>query len=197
MEKSLLIATSNPGKMKEIKSLLQGVDIQLLFPDEIKMDISVEESGSSYEENALLKARTYAQLSHMMTLADDTGLEVAALGGLPGLHSHRLAPDPHAEDAERRAILLEKLSSYPKPWKARFVCKVVLYKEGHEPLITSGFCDGEIIREERGSRGFGFDPIFYFPEINKTMAEMTLLEKNQVSHRAMAINKMIPFLLDY
>lgn len=196
MEKNLFVATTNPGKIKEIAAILGKLPINLHNPVDLGITINVVEDGFNYEKNALLKAHAYAEVSHMVTLADDSGLEVEVLNGLPGLHSHRFSPSPFAGDADRRKLLIKKLLNFPRPWKARFICKVVLYKENENPIITSGICKGEIISEERGENGFGYDPIFYIPAVKKTMAELSLNQKNNVSHRAKALRKIIPYIID-
>jgi XTP/dITP diphosphohydrolase len=127
-------------------------------------------------------------------LGDDSGLEVDALRGQPGLHSHRFSPNPDATDADRRKYLLEKLQGASRPWTARFRATVAVVLPTGEMQLTSGQCDGEIIPEERGSNGFGYDPIFFIPGIGRTMAELEMDEKNRLSHRALAIQNAIPIL---
>jgi XTP/dITP diphosphohydrolase len=183
----LLIATNNPGKQKEIRSLLAGVDVDLVTPTEIGLSLNVEENGTTYRENAAKKATAFAQASRLMSLADDTGLEVAALGGAPGLYSARFAPQSNATDADRRAYLLDQLQTHPRPWKAQFVCVVSLALPNDELHFAEGICPGEIIPVERGSHGFGYDPIFLLPTVGATMAELPMAEKNQFSHRALAV----------
>jgi XTP/dITP diphosphohydrolase len=130
-----------------------------------------------------------------MTLADDSGLEVEALSGAPGLFSARYAPQPWATDADRRAYLLRQLQGLPRPWRARFRCTVVLATVSDEVYFAEGSCLGEIIPQERGRSGFGYDPIFLIPELGRTMAELTMEEKNRVSHRAGAVKAVKPILL--
>ena len=190
----LLIATTNPGKKKEFTSLLQDIPLDLKFPDVLGIQMEVEETGSTYRENALLKAETLCRLSGMMTMADDTGLEVAALEGRPGLHSARYAREKVNTDAGRREHLLTELEKSPRPWTARFVCVVALARPGQETLTFDGYVAGEIIPEERGEYGFGYDRIFYIPSLGKTMAEFNLDEKNLYSHRAIAVNQAKEYL---
>lgn len=185
----LLIATTNPGKKKEFTSLLHGIPFELKFPDDLGIQMDVEETGATYRENALLKAETLCRLSGLMTMADDTGLEVAALDGRPGLHSARYAREKVNTDAGRREHLLTELDKFPRPWNARFVCVVALARPGLETLTFGGHVAGEIIPEERGEYGFGYDRIFYIPSLGKTMAELDLNEKNIYSHRAIAVNQ--------
>jgi XTP/dITP diphosphohydrolase len=191
----ILIATTNKGKRKEFSSLLASESFQLVFPDDIGISLEVAETGSTYSENAILKAQTLCKASGLITLADDTGLEVNALGGRPGLYSARYAGETAKSDPARRAHLLQELAGHPRPWLARFVCVAALAHPGGEIATFEGSVSGEIIPEERGEHGFGYDRIFYIPAAGKTMAELTLAEKNDYSHRAMAVNLSIPQLL--
>jgi XTP/dITP diphosphohydrolase len=190
----LLIATSNPGKLSEIQAILGDLPCQLLTPDAIGVQIEVDETGHSYAENAALKARAFCQASNRVTLADDSGLEVEALDGLPGLRSARFSPLPNASDADRRGYLLSLLKGKPRPWKARFRCTIALAYPDGRCQFAEGECTGEIIPEERGSHGFGYDPIFLLPELGCTMAELTDQQKNRLSHRAMALQAVRPLL---
>jgi XTP/dITP diphosphohydrolase len=191
----LLIATNNRGKLREMKVLLELPGLNLIMPLEIGLDLEIPETGSSYAENATLKARAFADASGYLSLADDSGLEVDALGGLPGLHSARFVNKPFVTDADRRSALIEKLSPLPRPWPARFRCLVALADPHGEIVIREGVCEGEIIPEERGQNGFGYDPIFLVTDKNRTMAELSMAEKNLLSHRARAIQQLRPFLL--
>ena len=190
----ILIATSNPGKIIEIRALLKALPVDLILPKEIGILTTPDENGSTYTENAMLKAHFYFKYSRLPTLADDTGLEIDLLGGQPGLHSARFSPIRNAQDLDRRKLLLEKLAGRPKPWTAHFICAVALVDSNSKMFIAKGQCDGEIIAEERGNNGFGYDPLFFFPHLGKTMAELDLDEKNQISHRALAIKAIFPVL---
>ena len=194
MSKKLLIATNNPGKVKEIKALLESLDLELLTPADIGLVLDVEETGSTYAQNARLKALAFCEASGLPSLADDTGLEVEALDGAPGLHSKRYSPDPRADDADRRRLLIANLGRYPRPWHARFVCAVALAVPDGPLAEFQADCAGEIIPEERGEDGFGYDHIFLFPELGTTMSELGLKAKNRVSHRAKAVQGIIPYL---
>jgi XTP/dITP diphosphohydrolase len=154
----------------------------------------VVENGKTYLENAALKAQAYVRVSGLLTLADDSGLEVAALGGQPGLRSARYAPWPNATDADRRRYLLQNLQGHPQPWAARFYCAVAIAAPGRELEFFDGQVSGEITAQERGSGGFGYDPLFYLPEYEQTMAELPEAEKNRISHRARAIQAALPYL---
>jgi len=190
----LLIATNNKGKVKELQDLLKGLDIELLIPADINLKLEVEEDGANYAENASKKARAFAEASGLVSLADDSGLEVDALGGAPGLHSARYHPKPGANDADRRAYMLENLRGKPRPWTAHFRATIAIAAPGEDIHLVEGNCHGEILPEERGAGGFGYDPIFLLPDLNKTMAELEMDEKNRLSHRARAVMNAIPVL---
>lgn len=194
MTPTLLLATGNPGKIREFRALLSGLPWTLRTLTDLEILADVPETGSTYRANAALKARAYAALSGLPTLSDDSGLEVAPLGGEPGVRSARYAPLPEATDADRRRYLLGRLAGSPRPWPARFCCVVaVVFPEGDE-LYGEGTCPGEIIPEERGAGGFGYDPIFQLPA-GKTMAELSREEKNRLSHRALAVKDVLPRLV--
>ena len=194
---NLLLATGNQGKIEEMRALLEGVGAEITIPKDIGLALRIDETGKTYAENAAKKALAYAKASGLPALADDSGLEVDALGGAPGLYSARYAPEPGAVDADRRAYLLQQLKPLPGPWFARFICTAALALPNGELNFTDGICSGTIIEQERGEQGFGYDPIFLIPGVGKTMAELKMEEKNQVSHRAQAVKRMIPILLSY
>lgn len=183
----LFLASNNKGKILEIQSLLSELEVDLVTPIQIGLQLEVEEDGETYAENAARKAVAFSQASGMFTLADDSGLEIDILGGLPGIHSARFAPNPGATDADRRAYLLQRLTGHPRPWQARFHCTLALATPSGELHFGNGVCPGEIIPEERGDNGFGYDPIFLIPKLGRTMAELSLDEKNFFSHRARAV----------
>jgi XTP/dITP diphosphohydrolase len=192
---TLLLASGNKGKLKEILSLLEGMSIRLLTPSDVGLGaMDVLEDGNTYAENAILKAKAFARASDLLTFADDSGLEVDALGGEPGIYSARYSPKPQATDADRRAYLLDHLKGRALPWTARFRCVIALATPVGSVELAEGVCPGEIISVERGHDGFGYDPIFLLPELNRTMAELTMAEKNTLSHRARAIQAARPFL---
>lgn len=195
MKKQLLIATNNRGKVAEIQALLSGLALELVTPEQIGLRLEVAEDGQTYAENARLKALTFAQASGLISLADDSGLEVDALGGRPGLHSNRFGPQPSSE-AGRRAFLLAQLAGHPRPWTARFRATVAVADPTGAVQLTEGICEGEILPEERGTNGFGYDPLFLIPEMGRTMAELSMDEKNRLSHRARAVQQALPILRD-
>ncbi len=192
----LLLATGNKHKLDELKSLFQDLPYELVSPSEIGIDTRVDESGSSFEENARLKAVAFAASSHLLSLADDSGLEVDALGGEPGVLSARYA-GIDATDAKRIDFLLSRLKGIPEgKRRATFRCVIAIAKpEGNVHLFT-GECRGIIAFKPGGKGGFGYDPIFYLPQLSKTMAELPQKEKNGISHRGRAAAKAHSFLLN-
>ncbi len=185
----LLIATHNRGKMREYRQLLKGLSLELLSLDDVGIKDDVPETGETYADNALLKARAYAQQSGILTLADDSGLEVDALDGEPGPLSARYAGEG-ATDADRIDYLLGKLATVsPTQRTARFRCVIALvWPSGREQLVE-GTCEGRITKAPRGEQGFGYDPVFLVADDTRTMAELSAEEKNAISHRARAAAK--------
>jgi len=192
MESTLLAATGNPGKIKEIKAILAPIEIRIISPKDISLSIDVMETGASYAENARIKAEAYHLATGLPVLADDSGLEVKALDGAPGIHSARFSPKENATDADRRAFLLQKLKGKNHPWLAHFHCTAVFLHPGSGILEKTGRCKGIIIPEAHGDFGFGYDPVFYIPEFAVTMAELSPHIKNQISHRAKALKALMP-----
>jgi len=190
----LLLATNNKGKLREYKQLFKDLPFELVFPAEVGINAEVNEVGGSLEENAQLKATTLARESRLMVLADDSGLEVDVLGGEPGRLSARYAGEG-ASDRGRIDYLLSKLKDVP--WEkrsARFRCVIAIATPDGEVELCSEECWGVITFEPKGEEGFGYDPIFYLPGLGKTMAELTLEEKNKVSHRGRAARQAIKLL---
>jgi XTP/dITP diphosphohydrolase len=190
----LLIATNNPGKVEELRALLKDLPLQLVTPADIELDLDVTEDGRTYAENAEKKALAFAQASGLVSLADDSGLEVEALDGAPGLYSARYLAKPGATDADRRAYLLKNLGGKTRPWKACFRAVIAIAAPDQKVQLAEGECRGEIIPEERGLGGFGYDPIFLIPRLARTMAQLGMAEKNHVSHRARALMNARPIL---
>jgi XTP/dITP diphosphohydrolase len=190
----LLLATNNEAKVREYRDLLRDLTFELVTSAELGMINIVNEAGESLEENARLKATASAARSQLLALADDSGLEVDALGGEPGRLSARYAGEK-ASDRDRISHLLAKLEGVP--WErrsARFRCVIAIATPGGKVGFCSGECLGIITFEPRGEGGFGYDPIFYLPELGRTMAELTPEIKNQVSHRGQAARR-VPQLL--
>ena len=184
----LCIATNNRGKQAEFRELLAGWPGEIVFPQDLGLTLDVKEVGDSFAEIAALKATAYAAASGLPCLADDSGLEVDALDGAPGIYTARYA-GPGASDADRYHKLLEALKETPEDRRgARFRCAVALARPGHaQAQIAEGTCEGWIAFAPSGSEGFGYDPVFTVPEYGCTMAELPREVKNQISHRARAL----------
>ena len=178
----LVIASGNAGKIREYRDLLAEAGVEL-----IAFDSEVDEAGETYAENARLKAEAASSRSGLPALGDDSGLEVEALGGFPGIRSARLGPTQQ----ERTAELLRRLQGLPRPWNARFVCVIALAIPGVETRLFEGECRGEVVPEWRGEAGFGYDPIFLVPGTTKTFGEMPPEEKRRYSHRAAAARALL------
>ncbi|HOA24084.1 MAG TPA: XTP/dITP diphosphatase [Aggregatilineales bacterium] len=195
----ILIATRNPGKLREYEEMLAGLSvngepIDLVMLDDLGIETEVEETGDTFEENAVLKARAYAEQSGLLTLADDSGLAVDALGGAPGVLSARYAGED-ATDADRYRKLLRELEGVPPEDRgARFVCAVALCTPEGEVYTAEGDVKGRIAFEPKGTQGFGYDPIFYIPGLRMTMAQADPEIKNRISHRAEALKAIRPVL---
>ena len=190
----LLVATTNQGKLKELSFLLSGSPFTIVSLSDIGIDVEVAETGTSLDENASLKASTYFRMSGMATLADDSGLEVDALGGEPGYLSARYAGE-NATDAQRITYLLKKLDGTPeKEWGACFRCVLAIAKLDKPLELYRGECFGKIINKPKGVNGFGYDPVFWVTELGKTMAELSEDEKNRFSHRGRAAKKLLTAL---
>ena len=185
----LLLATNNRGKIAEFRQLLEGCGWQLVTPAELGLDLQVEETGQSYAENATIKAVEYARASGLAALADDSGLEVDALGGRPGVLSARYA-GPDRTDRERVQALLQELEGVPDDERtARFRAVIAIAWPDGEVVLVEGTVEGRIGREPRGESGFGYDPIFLLPQRGVTVAQFTPDEKHAVSHRGEAARK--------
>ncbi|TYP51329.1 XTP/dITP diphosphatase [Thermosediminibacter litoriperuensis] len=192
----LVIATKNAGKLKEFREMLSDIPLNIISLQDFP-GIEVEENGDTFEENAVLKAKRVVELTGIASLGDDSGLEVAALGGRPGVHTARFA-GPRASDLENINKLLNELKGVPpEKRQARFVCCLCLVLSDGRIFVEYGYLEGYIILEPRGTMGFGYDPVFFVPELGKTLAEATLEEKNAVSHRARATEKIRKHLLQY
>jgi XTP/dITP diphosphohydrolase len=203
---ALVLATTNRGKLEELRALLADLPLEIYSLDAVQKEkLPLVEDGKTFAENAIKKARAIAEATMMLTLADDSGLEVDVLGGAPGVHSARYAHE-RATDAENNAHLLAALDNAADPmnphgggFKARFRCVLALvdpYTGDGEPRTVEGACEGSITRLPRGAGGFGYDPIFLVDGIDKTMAELTQAEKNDLSHRARAARQLRPLLED-
>lgn len=188
----LVLATTSFGKLKEMRALLKE-RFDVITMKELGLDIDVEETGETFEQNALIKAEALMRMTGCATLADDSGLEVDALGGRPGVYSARFS-GVHGDDDANNRLLLKELEHAPAPRTARFVSAVALMRPGKSPLVARGACEGEIIHEHRGDAGFGYDPLFLSHDLRKTFGEASLEEKAKVSHRARAIARLLEAL---
>ncbi|MDS1030479.1 XTP/dITP diphosphatase [Bacillota bacterium LX-D] len=190
----IVVATRNQGKLKEFKQLIQGLPIKLYSLDDFTEIPEIAETGSTFQENALLKARIVSQTTGLVTLADDSGLEVDKLHGEPGIYSARYAGEP-TNDQANNAKLLNKLQGIPLAERtARFRAVIAIYLPEGKYYFAEGSCAGLIGLEPKGNFGFGYDPLFILPDLNKTMAELALEEKNEFSHRAKAFRQSVAIL---
>ncbi len=197
MTRKLLVATHNQGKVREYRALLGDLPLDVTYLDAEGITVDVEETGTTFAENAILKARFYAGFSGLWTWADDSGLVVDALGGAPGVYSARYA-GPGASDADRYRKLLAALAAVPWAERtARFCCTVALARPaaaGGLVETADGACEGVIAFGPAGDNGFGYDPVFYMPEHGATMAQLDAEVKNRISHRARAAEAAVPLL---
>ena len=190
----LVLASQNAGKLRELRALF-GAEYDVSSMGELGVDMEIEETGTTFEENARIKAETLCARTGCAALADDSGLEVDCLGGAPGVYSARYA-GKHGDDAANNAMLVANVRDFPAPRTARFVSAVALARPGRETLIARGSCEGEVLLEERGEGGFGYDPLFYSHDLHKTFAEASADEKNAVSHRARALKNLVEMARD-
>ena len=191
MTATIALATSNEGKREELARLFDGLDIELVLPSASVMS-EIEEIGLTFIENALIKARAVSALTQLPTIADDSGLSVEALNGIPGIHSARYAGEP-SDAARNNEKLLATMHDVPDGKRsASFQCVLVYlrYQDDPVPLIGIGSWEGEILREPRGNQGFGYDPLFFVSGLKRTAAELSTVEKNSISHRAKAAEQL-------
>ncbi len=191
---SLLIATNNPHKVAEFRRLLGGVGFDLVTPAELGLDLEVEETGQTFEENARIKARAFCSASGLPSLADDSGIEVDALGGRPGVRSARYGGDA-LDDVGRVSLLLAELGGAPQDQRScRYRVVLVLARpDGHEET-AEGACEGRVAFEPAGDNGFGYDPVFHVPAYGKTVAQLGPAQKDAISHRGQAARRMAALL---
>ncbi|MGH7789718.1 MAG: RdgB/HAM1 family non-canonical purine NTP pyrophosphatase [Candidatus Binatia bacterium] len=200
---ALLIATGNAGKRREYDALLGDLGLRLGSLADYPAAPAVAESGETYLANARLKAVSLAAFARLPALADDSGLEVDALGGAPGVHSARYAAlamgrSGSADDQTNCRFLLGRLRGRPQPpYTARFRCVIVVAHPDGRELVADGACEGRIVETPRGDGGFGYDPIFFYPPLARTFAELSAAEKDRISHRALAVAALRPTLLDW
>lgn len=195
--KEVLIATNNKGKAKDFETLFKPLGVQVLTLNDIEGDIDVEETGDTFEANAILKAETVARLLGKIVIADDSGLEIDALGGAPGVYSARYAGTDKNDDANIDKVLQELKKAPEGDRDARFRCVLAVAGPGLKTETFSGSCEGLIHIERQGSNGFGYDPIFFVQHLNRTMAELSAEEKNEISHRGAALSQLKSKLPQY
>jgi len=181
----LLIATTNSGKLREIREVLRNLDVPILSLNDFPPIPEPDETESTFPGNALLKARHYAAATGGVTVAEDSGLVIDALGGAPGVHSARY---PGTTYADKFANLYAALAAHPQPWIARYVCAIAVVRNGHALFETLATVEGEISPEPRGAHGFGYDPIFFYPPYGQTFGEVDDARKLSVAHRGKAFN---------
>lgn len=190
--KKIIVASTNLGKIKEIKAMLNDIDIEVISMSEVlDEELEIEETGTTFKENALIKAQTIANLVNLPVLADDSGLEVDALDKQPGIYSARFLGADTSYDVKNQYII-DAVKDKDKT--ARFVCAMALVIPGQEPILIEETMEGQINDKMEGSNGFGYDPIFYFPPCKMTSAMMPMEEKNKYSHRAKALKKLYAIL---
>ena len=193
-ETDLLLASMNPGKLAEMKELVVGLPFRVVGPVDVGIRDAPEETGTTFVENAILKARHYARRSGLLTVADDSGISVDALGGAPGLHSSRFGGEG-ASDADRNRLLLQKLGGIPADRRgARFTSAVAVARGDEVPFQTVATVDGRIAEAPRGPNGFGYDPLFFYPPFGRTFGEVSPDEKARVSHRGQAFARLREYL---
>ena len=184
----VVLASKNKHKLVEISKIMEKFDMELVLQSELGVDIDVEENGTTFEENSLLKAKAVMEATGLPALADDSGIAVDALNGEPGIYSARYGFDESLDDWGRLLLLLKNTEHVPDGQRqAKFVCVISMVTPDGKTIQARGEIHGELLREARGVNGFGYDPIFYYPPMGKSTAEMTPEEKNQVSHRANAL----------
>ncbi len=192
----ILLATQNLGKVKELQELLTGEELEVISLADLEDWEEIEETGSTFAENAALKARVAAERTGLITIADDSGLEVDALNGAPGVNSARYAGTPKDDQKNNEKLLAELEGVAEEERTARFRCALVIALPSGEEYLTEGIVEGRILTEPRGREGFGYDPLFYLPDFGRTMAQLNLSQKNKISHRAQAFRNAIPMLKD-
>ena len=184
----VVLASKNKHKLEEISKITEKFDMELVLQSELGIDIDVEENGTTFEENSFIKAEAVMKASGLSALADDSGIAVDALNGEPGIYSARYGFDESLDDWGRLQLLLKNTENVPDGERqAQFVCVITMVTPDGKTIQARGEIHGELLREPRGENGFGYDPIFYYPPLGKSTAELSSEEKNQISHRANAL----------
>lgn len=190
-----ILASGNKGKLLEMRAMLSTLGYDVISQKDAGYDLDVEETGGTFEENSFLKADAACRASGLPAIADDSGLEVEALGGEPGVYSARYAGE-NKTDHERNMYLMEKMEGAENR-RAKFVSCITCVFPNGDKIVSRGECEGILLRREQGKNGFGYDPLFYLPELGRTMAEISPEKKNEISHRAKAIEKFGKLLKEY
>lgn len=193
----VLIATKNRGKLREFQSLFTGLGLSFRTLDDFPDIADVVEDGTTFEANAIKKALEYSKATGMMVISDDSGLAVEALSGRPGVYSSRYAGDDACDDDNNEKLLLEMNNVSEGKRGAAFICVVAAASPDGMTLTSEGRCEGEIVSSPKGDAGFGYDPLFYIPELGYTMAELSSAKKNEISHRAKAVKKNKRLFVDF
>ncbi len=189
---TFILASRNRGKLRELQQILQSEGIRVVLQSDLGLDVDTEETGTTFAENAALKALAVCRASGLPALADDSGLMVDALGGEPGVYSARFGGELCRTDADRNNLLLQRLAGVPLSRRtARFVCAIACCRPDGSRLTAQGTCEGLILLQPRGEGGFGYDPLFYLPDEGMTFAELPESRKNLLSHRAMALDALV------
>ncbi len=194
--KKIIFATTNEGKMIEIREALMDLDVEIYSLNDLDLDIDIKEDGSTFEENAIIKARRIMEVTGEFVMADDSGLEVDYLGKAPGVHSSRYLGEDTSYDIKNNYIIDKLADAVAEERSARFVCAIAFISPNGELISRTGTMEGYIADEIKGDEGFGYDPIFYVPEFESTTAQMTIEEKNKISHRGKALREIKTVLKD-
>lgn len=195
--RKIIFATSNEGKMSEIREILKGLDIELLSMKDAGLSLEIEENGETFEENAVIKARAVMELTHEIVLADDSGLEVDYMNKAPGVYSARFMGENTSYEVKNQYILDQLVEAKDQERSARFVCVIACAFPGGQVITTKGTIEGVIAKKISGANGFGYDPIFYVPEYECTTAQMSSELKNKISHRGKALDAMKEAIKEY
>lgn len=194
--KRIIFATTNQGKVKEVKMMLRDLDVEVFSLKDINLNVDVEENGTTFEENAIIKAKAISEITNEIVLADDSGLEVDYLDKAPGIMSARYMGENTSYDIKNQAIIDQLAEAKGAERSARFVCAIACVMPGGETFTTRATIEGEIGYKIEGKEGFGYDPIFYVPEFQCTTAQLTPEQKNKISHRGKALEEMKQILIE-
>lgn len=188
----VVLASNNPNKLREMKAILSPLGWEILSQKEAGVHVEPEENGATFEENSFIKAQAVMEATGLPAIADDSGVAVDALGGEPGVYSARYGGDACGDDKARNRLLVKNMDAVPEGKRTgQFVSVITMVSPDGSKVVARGELEGEILREEKGEGGFGYDPLFYIPAEGCTMAELTAERKNEISHRAVALQKFV------